>query len=140
MGVSLELSRARIGCFVMPRKCRTRVETVKPVFVSLAFRLALFYLLIAEGIESNPGPNSRTIDAGSEQGLSPRGRGRGRGARGNGGRGGRGSRRGRGETVDIFANANAAVGGYQARKHNLNHLIHYAVHLEVKPSKQSVIG
>ena len=109
MGVSLELWRARIGCFVMPRKCRTRVETVKPVFVSLAIRLALFYLLIAEGIESNPGPHSRTTDAGSEQGSSPRGRGRGRGARGNGGRGGRGSRRGRGETVDIFANA--AVGG-----------------------------
>ena len=54
MVVSMELWRARIGYFVKPRKCRTIVETVKPVFVSLAIRLALFYLLIAEGIESNP--------------------------------------------------------------------------------------
>ena len=38
-------------------------------------------------------------------GSSPRGRGRGRGARGYGGRGGRVSRRGRGETVGVFANA-----------------------------------
>ena len=109
MGVSLTLWRARIGCFVKPRMCRTRVETVKPVFVSLAIRLTLFYLLIAEGIESNSGPNSRSTDAGSEQGSSPRGRGRGRGARGYGGCGGRGSRRGRGEAVDV--SANAEVGG-----------------------------
>ena len=32
------------------------------------------------------------------------------------------------------------LGEYQARKHNLNHLIHYAVHSEVKTSQQSVIG
>ena len=138
MGVSLELWRARIGCFVMPRKCRTRVETVKPVFVSLAIRLALFYLLIAEGIESNPGPSSRTTDAGSEQGVLLAG-------------------------VDVVVEHEVMVvevvvaveeagekrliylqmqqlGEYQARKHNLNHLIHYAVHLEVKTSQQSVIG
>ena len=84
----------------MPRKCRTHLETLKPVSVSLAIRLVLFYLLVAEGIESNPGPYSQTTDAGSERG-SPRGRG----GRGRGGRGGRGgSRRNRGETTDIFAN------------------------------------
>ena len=73
MGITLELWRARIGCFVMPRKCRTHLETLKPVSVSLAIRLVLFYLLVAEGIESNPGPNSQTTDAGSDRG-SPRGR------------------------------------------------------------------
>ena len=65
MGISLELWHARIGCFVMPRKCRTRVETLKPVFVCLAIRIVLFYLLVAEGVESNAGPNSQPTDAGS---------------------------------------------------------------------------
>ena len=32
------------------------------------------------------------------------------------------------------------LGEQQARKHNLNQLIHYAVHPEVKISQQSVIG
>ena len=32
------------------------------------------------------------------------------------------------------------LGKYQARKHNLKYLIHYAVHPEVEISQQSVIG
>ena len=70
----------------MPRKCKDRLKTLKPVSMSLAVRLTLFYLLVAEGIESNPGPGS-----GSRGPQSPRGRGRG-------GRGGRGR-----PMVDIFA-------------------------------------
>ena len=86
MGVSIELWRMRTGCFVMPRKCKDHLKTLKPVSMSLAVRLILFYILVAEGIESNPGPGSR-----SRGPQSPRGRGRG-------GRGGRGR-----PTVDIFA-------------------------------------
>ena len=42
----------------MPRKSKDHMNTLKPVSMSLAIRLVLFYLLIAEGIESNPGPGS----------------------------------------------------------------------------------
>ena len=92
MGISVELWRVRIGCFAMPNKCKTYMNTLKPVSISLAIRLVLFFLLIAEGIESNPGPSSESEYRGAQ---FPRGRGRG-------GRGGRG--RGR-DTTDVFANA-----------------------------------
>lgn len=39
----------------MPRKCKTHLKTLKPVTMSLAIRLVLFYLLVVEGVESNPG-------------------------------------------------------------------------------------
>ena len=127
MGISLELWRAQIGCFVMPRKCRTRVETLKPVFVSLAIRIVLFYLLVAERVESNPGPNSQPTDAGSERGNCPRGRGGDRGGgRSRNGRGGRGGRRARGDTVDIFADgATRGVPGpaqHSEPRYSLRHL------------------
>ena len=96
----------------MPVKCRTNLKSLRLKYVSLSIRLVLFFLLVAEGIEANPGPGSdngapdRGSGQGAEGGYSPRGRGttaggfspRGRG-RGNGGgypymSGGRGSGRG----------------------------------------------
>lgn len=99
-GVSVELWCIRIRCFVMPRKCKTHLKTLKPVTMSLVIRLVLFYLLVVEGVESNPGPPSRRSNTGGARGnRSPRGRG------GQGGRGGSvntgGSRWG--DTNDIFA-------------------------------------
>ena len=82
-GVSVELWRIRIGCFVMPKKCKTHLKTLKPVTMSLAIRLVLFYLLVVEGVESNPGPpgpSRRSNTAGARGNRSPRGRG-GRGGR-----------------------------------------------------------
>ena len=84
----------RIGCFAMPNKCKTHTNTLKAVSISLAIRVVLFFLLIAEGIESNPGPYHGVDYRGAQ---SPRGRGRGRGR---GGRGGRGR-----AMPDIFADA-----------------------------------
>ena len=72
MGVTVEQWRAKIGSFSQPFKTKSRLETLKWKSVSLALRLVLFFLLVAEGIEANPGPGSR-----------------GRG--GNGGRGNRGA-------------------------------------------------
>ena len=137
MGISLELWRARIGCFVMPRKCRTRVETLKPVFVSLAIRIVLFYLLVAEGVESNPGPNSQpasqaTLHVGAgvtaveaEVKMVA------------------------GVAVVVVADELGEIRSTylrmeqpeecQARHNILNHATHYAIYPEVKISRQSVI-
>ena len=76
------------------------MNTLKPVSMSLAIRLVLFYLLIAEGIESNPRPGSGSGPRGAR---SPRGRGQG----------GRGSRRR--DAPDIFAET--PVGGMSG--HNI---------------------
>ena len=92
MGDTLELWRARIGCFVQPVKTRSRIQTlsVSAFSVSLAIRLTLFLLLVVHGVESNPGPgssiNGAAADSGDTRGRGT-GRGRGRGARGGMGRG-----------------------------------------------------
>ena len=57
-GISTELWRLRIDCFTMPRKCRIQLRTLKQVPMSLIIRLALFYLLATEEIESNPRPQT----------------------------------------------------------------------------------
>ena len=82
MDVSTELWRLRIGCYTIPRKCKIRLKTLKQVPMNLVICLILFYLLVAEGIESNP-----EAQTGSTRGnSSPRGgpRGRGRNGRGSG--------------------------------------------------------
>ena len=67
----------------MPRKCKIQLRTLKLVPMNLRQSFGIIYLLVVEGIESNPG--SKT---GSTQGYrSPRGGWRGRG----GGCNGRGS-------------------------------------------------
>ena len=105
----------------MPLKRKIRLKTLRLKYMSLSIRIVLFFLLAAEGIESNPGPESR--DSRGSRGSNSRGRGaeggfpRGRGtegpSRGRGaggqyslrgcGRGGRGGRKWDPQ-VDIFAN------------------------------------
>ena len=87
---------------MMPRKCKIQLKTLKLKYVSLSIRILLFYLLLAEGVEANPGPQTRGYPGRSGDlpqrgrgGQSPRGRGRGA-------CGGRGSRDWD-QPVDIFA-------------------------------------
>ena len=89
MGVTVEQWRAKIGSFLQPVKSKTRLDTLKcnVKSLTLAIRLLLFFLLVAEGIEANPGPASRGRGATGGRGA----------ARGTGAPRGRGSR-------DYFAN------------------------------------
>ena len=72
----------------MPRKCKIQHRTLKQVPMNCVIRLVLFYLLVAEGIESNPGPQIGSTSGNS----SLRGRLRGRGSDCNGRRSVHGSR------------------------------------------------
>ena len=56
MGVSIQQWRAVIGCFSQPLKVRTRLKTLSLKYVSLSVRILLFFLLVVEGVEANPGP------------------------------------------------------------------------------------
>ena len=56
MGVDIDTWRRRIGCFSQPCKEVTVLRTLKIKHIALCIRVCLFYLLIAQGIESNPGP------------------------------------------------------------------------------------
>ena len=80
IGVPTELWRLRIGCFTMPRKCKIQHRTLKQEPMNLVIRLVLFYLLVTEGIESNPGPQTGSTRGNS----SPRGCGRVCNGRGSG--------------------------------------------------------
>ena len=44
----------------MPRKCKIQLRTVKQVPMNFVIRVVLFYLLVALGIESNPGPQTES--------------------------------------------------------------------------------
>ena len=62
MGISLEQWRTVIGCFSQPIKeklCNRGRYVLSTRYVSLSTRIALFLLLAAQGVESNPGPNTR---------------------------------------------------------------------------------
>ena len=72
----------------MPRKCKIQLRTLKQVPMNLVIRLVLFYALVADGIESNPGPQTGSSRGNSSLRGCPRGRSRGC----NGPRSGRGSR------------------------------------------------
>ncbi|KAH3694656.1 hypothetical protein DPMN_082096 [Dreissena polymorpha] len=66
MGISVQQLRAKIGTFSQPVKCKQTFKTFKPMGLSLAIKAVLFYLLLAQCVESNPGPpktgrNSDTI-------------------------------------------------------------------------------
>ena len=102
MGVSVEQWHIRIGSFMMPRKCKIQLKTLKLKSVSLSIQILLFYMLLAEGVEANPGPQNGG-NPGCSGGLPQRGRG-GQSPRGHGrgARGGRGSRDWD-QPVDIFA-------------------------------------
>ena len=59
----------------MPRKCKFELRTLKQVPMNLLIRSVLFYLLVAEGIESNPWPQTRSTRGNSSPRGSPRGHG-----------------------------------------------------------------
>ena len=71
MSISTSQWRVKIGAFSQPVKTKTHIKTLKTKYVSLAIQIALFYMLVVQGIESNPGPVT--------------GSGRGRGGSGNSG-------------------------------------------------------
>ena len=83
MGVSVEQWRSRIGSFEQPIKCKVSLPTLKLKHVLLSVRIALFFMLLSQGIEANPGPppvGSRTYTRSDGRGRgSGTGRGRGRG-------------------------------------------------------------
>lgn len=63
MGICTEMWRARIGVFCQPRKSPgDKIQTLKPKCMGLCIRVALFLLLAAQCIETNPGP-PKTTDA-----------------------------------------------------------------------------
>ena len=66
----------------MYRKCKSQLRTLKQVPINFVIRLVLhvFYLLVAEGIESNPGPQTGSTSDNS----SPRGGQTGHGYNGRG--------------------------------------------------------
>ena len=74
---SNELWRLRIGCFTMTSKCKIQLRTLKQVPMNLVIRLVLFYLLVAEGIESDPGPQTGSTLGNSSPRGGPSGRGSG---------------------------------------------------------------
>lgn len=73
MGISVEQWRVKIGTFCQPNKCKTKLKTLELRYVSLCIRVILFYLLVAEGIETNAGPPWRPTGRGSRGNRSNRG-------------------------------------------------------------------
>lgn len=82
MGVDLAIYRARIGVFVMPRKCKIKLDTIvlSRSSVSMTLRLVIFWsVLVTLGgdIELNPGPprnqRQRTISFAEAAATSPPG-------------------------------------------------------------------
>ena len=64
MGIDLTSWRARIGTFAPTRSNRRSKgqsgSIIDMINISLSIRLCLFFLLLAQGIESNPGPPKQT--------------------------------------------------------------------------------
>lgn len=79
MGVDLCTWRQRIGCYSQPRKqVKTSLKSLTVKYISLSIRVALFYLLVAQCVEPNPGPTDapRTSLSGTASGNRGGGRGR----------------------------------------------------------------
>ena len=74
MGVDIDTWRRRIWGFSQPCKQVTLLKTLKTKYISLCIRVCLFYLLIAQGVESNPGPGT---GAGPQAGAGRSGSGSG---------------------------------------------------------------
>ena len=81
MGVDIVLWRVRIGTFIQPVKCRSRIPVLTVSGMSLYIRALLFLLLAVYGVETNPepgtGPGAQSRGGGSSGSNSTRGRGRG---------------------------------------------------------------
>ena len=77
MGIDIVLWRVRIGSFAQPNKSKSCLHGLTLTFghISLSNRVALFLLLIVEGVESNPGPGGRGRTSRSNAGNRGRGRG-----------------------------------------------------------------
>ena len=83
MGNMLNQWRAAVGGFCQPVKCKTRFKTLQiryHCFMSLGLRTLLLVLLVAQGVEPNPGPPGGSFagrgNRGSARGVgAPRGRG-----------------------------------------------------------------
>ena len=56
MGVDIVLWRVRIGTFIQPVKCRSRIPVLTVSGMSLYIRALLFLLLAVYGVETNRGP------------------------------------------------------------------------------------
>ena len=64
MGNTLNQWRAAVGGFCQPVKCKTRFKTLQiryHCFMSLGLRTLLLVLLVAQGVEPNPGPPGRSF-------------------------------------------------------------------------------
>ncbi|KAH3727943.1 hypothetical protein DPMN_053889 [Dreissena polymorpha] len=70
MGISVQQWRAKIGTFSQPVKCKQTLQTLKPMGLSLAIKAVLFYLLLAQCVESNPGPPKAGRNSGTIRGRS----------------------------------------------------------------------
>ena len=56
MGVSIEVWGAKVGTFTQLNKAKMTMRTLKTKHTLLLIRMVLFFLLVANGVESNPGP------------------------------------------------------------------------------------
>ena len=79
MGISIELWRCRIGSFsqttkILKSKTRNLQLALSLKTFSLSLRLVLFALLVAQGIEPNPGPNRGEKGGNSNSDRSTRSR------------------------------------------------------------------
>ena len=121
---------------MMPRKCKIQLKTLKLKYVSLSIRILLFYLLLAEGVEANPGPQTRG-NPGRSGDLPQRGRG-GQSPRGHG-RGARGDRGSRDwdQLVDIFADVDRKSRDNRDNKGSLRYDLRRPSRSETQPSVSS---
>ena len=80
MGIDIVFWRVRIGTFIQPAKCHSRIPVLTITGMSLYIRTLLFLLLAVYGVETNPGPvnGPGTLGKGGATGSSSsKGRGRG---------------------------------------------------------------
>ena len=77
MGNTIEQWRCRIGRFAQPLKCRSRLKTLTLKYMSMGLRIVLFYMLLVQCIEFNPGPprGRGNTARGSSSSYGSRGRG-----------------------------------------------------------------
>ena len=75
MGISIQVWRARIGTYSQPNKIKASTETLQIGNLSLCIRICLFFLLIAQCVEPNPGPGPKERGSTSRAGSTSKSRG-----------------------------------------------------------------
>ena len=68
MGIDVDTWRRRIGSFSQPYKGKFPLRTLKMKSLSLCIRVCLFFLLVMQGVETNPGPGTGPGGLGSGSG------------------------------------------------------------------------